>query len=1072
MSLNGFHTSQSGMFVIGSPAVEDKNISFTDAEVFATKKFDQGPSVETNLIQISHFIPATDQVVGVALTYHVGTLPQFELSPKNPSLPLIRHRSKKRIELLTNHIVDMTVFTREGLENTCSIFETLHDEWNSKKPLPIKYLLRHVNPTNGIASLNRCTISSDGFQPSSFLLGPPTPSAVNNCNSHLKAYSLLDNVQNLAQAGLDQGNIDVGVEVADLEEGYVGFGGEPMEACSSDPADVALVEATGFNEVESIVQGVFEGLDDNTDVGLENTALETYELSRADSRFFGLFGDLADLPFELVNDEYNDYCDSPQMRQDMQNIKHYQNILIDHKLIERPHVCTWFRYLFNVDFPSKSTYQCKYGADHYIEYGFDPLMGPALAKKSGELGSTFKKNNELINNHFKDPRHIKVMQTYVIKKASTISDLYFTLQSRQDVGENSEYAATNRRFRSILTTAQEGWSLRSFKKLLKLQRINGLPVGDHYLHYRGVYKMLEFMYNEDHNKLIEHLMSDDNHISLIVDTATDITKTHYLIVLFQKLERHTPVVYFYKILRLGSDETAAGLRDTLINQFKKEKEGFILHLKNHLLGIATDGASVMTAENGFGKLMEKWVREDGLGRRLFIYHDAGHRYELIFKRALHDDDFSNFFETKFNDMYSYVNSKSHKITAYFRELAKGLEEHFVQLAYHYEIRWCTSHLDVLKKVKKSYRALCRGLNAIMNNRKKFNAKQREEASVLYDFLTDRRFPLQLNFRIDILSEMSITSKLQQKRGALIFDKARSRDRLIAVFEEMRVNDGPSLKASFRNDLHSECYSRHCVRDGASQEEFLYQADRAFYMGIELGPKISLDYDVEMPRKLMDVRNDTIDDLQAELKTYFPDGEVSKFHIFDPLEMPKKESEAETFGAKEIIEVSKLFGFKENDREEIRKEWAFLLKELVRDPEYYLVKESPANIFWYFYFNTNRVLIKPKIKHVLEMGLSLACSSSDAERGFSQVTATKTKRRTRMGDDLLNFLMHFNIDVSDDLEQFPALTYSKKWKAAGNWLVDDPTPPHKKKKLEDWYLKEIDEESWDTERLLSGKTCIY
>merc|ERR1712117_541013 len=42
VSLNGFHTSQSGMFVIGSPAVEDKNISFTDAEVFATKKFDQG----------------------------------------------------------------------------------------------------------------------------------------------------------------------------------------------------------------------------------------------------------------------------------------------------------------------------------------------------------------------------------------------------------------------------------------------------------------------------------------------------------------------------------------------------------------------------------------------------------------------------------------------------------------------------------------------------------------------------------------------------------------------------------------------------------------------------------------------------------------------------------------------------------------------------------------------------------------------------------------------------------------------------------------------------------------------
>ena len=72
--------------MIGSSAVEEKDISFTDARIFASKKLDQGPSVQTNLIEISNFMSATDQVVGVALIYYTGTLPQFELSPKNKKL--------------------------------------------------------------------------------------------------------------------------------------------------------------------------------------------------------------------------------------------------------------------------------------------------------------------------------------------------------------------------------------------------------------------------------------------------------------------------------------------------------------------------------------------------------------------------------------------------------------------------------------------------------------------------------------------------------------------------------------------------------------------------------------------------------------------------------------------------------------------------------------------------------------------------------------------------------------------------------------------------------------------------
>ena len=105
-----------------------------------------------------------------------------------------------------------------------------------------------------------------------------------------------------------------------------------------------------------------------------------------------------------------------------------------------------------------------------------------------------------------------------------------------------------------------------------------------------------------------------------------------------------------------------------------------------------------------------------------------------------------------------------------------------------------------------------------------------------------------------------------------------------------------------------------------------------------------------------------------------------------------------------------------------------------------------------------------------MALSLAVSSSDAERGFSHMNEIKEKRHGRMGHDLLNYLMWFKINVSDNVFEFPSLHYTKKWLEAGFMLVDDPMPPTKRRKLADFYF---DEENYeDKAKVLSGRSTLF
>ena len=222
---------------------------------------------------------------------------------------------------------------------------------------------------------------------------------------------------------------------------------------------------------------------------------------------------------------------------------------------------------------------------------------------------------------------------------------------------------------------------------------------------------------------------------------------------------------------------------------------------------------------------------------------------------------------------------------------------------------------------------------------------------------------------------------------------------------------------------------------------------------------------------MDMRDDVIDDLEAEIASYFPQDELKNFRIFDPKNFPKSKPDAETYGQDDIFKVAKFMDYNIYGQAEVANEWKILVKQIMNDPEFWQVREAEPNYFWFFYLNDNIVKFHDQIKAVLVHALCLAQTSSDAERAFSVMAHLKTKNRSSLSDEMLNALMWFKMNVASSVEEWPALDYSKKWKAANYLLVDEPGNPQKKQRLDE-FLVDDEFDVRRNEKILSGKSSRF
>ena len=123
---------------------------------------------------------------------------------------------------------------------------------------------------------------------------------------------------------------------------------------------------------------------------------------------------------------------------------------------------------------------------------------------------------------------------------------------------------------------------------------------------------------------------NNNPLSLIIDSATNINDHHYIICLFCTVVNEERKVIFYRLINIGFDSTAKGIFDILVDNFEK---GLILTdlIRRNLVGFICDAAPVFASNNNsVGKYLN---RHYNVNKKLFKIKRFSHEFPAFLAKS-------------------------------------------------------------------------------------------------------------------------------------------------------------------------------------------------------------------------------------------------------------------------------------------------------------------------------------------------------------------------------------------------------------------------------------------------------
>jgi len=301
---------------------------------------------------------------------------------------------------------------------------------------------------------------------------------------------------------------------------------------------------------------------------------------------------------------------------------------------------------------------------------------------------------------------------------------------------------------------------------------------------------------------MKYITNSKSPMSIILDSSTDVSQHHYLVVYLQSLEDYTPVLYFYKLIPLQIDESAAGHFNVLQKQWQEEKLDLTSHIKRNLVAFASDGAPVMMGKSGgLKKLLSDWI-----GKPLFSVHCMAHRLQLAILKALSGIPYFAKFEDLLNEIFHFYNRHGHKRKAHLWEMASILNIKMYEVSYIYKTRWISSELQAITRVNSSWYLLVTDLYSISEDNE-FPDATRATAKGISKRLKGKHFLIMLQFLLDVLRELAYWSKNLQRRAATLIGMELYKNQMLQTFDALTRNNGPSLQDFLNHVTCSQLQSR-------------------------------------------------------------------------------------------------------------------------------------------------------------------------------------------------------------------------------------------------------------------------
>ncbi len=311
-----------------------------------------------------------------------------------------------------------------------------------------------------------------------------------------------------------------------------------------------------------------------------------------------------------------------------------------------------------------------------------------------------------------------------------------------------------------------------FEDLVALQEKNGVDLGIS-LHSRTTAtRMIAMIADETRKRLMKCLLDSNAKFSILIDESTTLSKKSELIVYIMScFNTDSPIYAFLDLIELEA-QTA----DVIVKSILKMSENFGISkdfLKKNWIAIATDGASVMLgSKSGVAKQFRDIVPS------LIIWHCLCHRLELSIGDLKNDVVGINRFVAFIDKLYSLF-SQSPKNTREITAVCSDLGLQFLRIGRVLNVRWIASSFVTVKAIWNSYAAL----------HAYFSTKPDAVSLGLKKKLESAEFLQDLALFYDVLSELSMLSRMLQSRDMNVSKANHEISRTIRILESMKENPG-------------------------------------------------------------------------------------------------------------------------------------------------------------------------------------------------------------------------------------------------------------------------------------------
>lgn len=648
---------------------------------------------------------------------------------------------------------------------------------------------------------------------------------------------------------------------------------------------------------------------------------------------------------------------------------------------------------------------------------------PALAAKEGILKSTKRQNQDSIYEHAKSKTHLNIITN--LQKESVAKKRRLTPFLTSNDRKDNYLLVTSKMLRTVYAINKLTLPFDDHEVVVYLQKLNGVELGYHHYERSGCVSMTLHLSNSFHEILIDYLIAKKNPISLIIDDTTDKGNNHFKIVYFQTIEDNNPVIYFYKLIETKSEKGISSF-EALRDAFKSEKRSqFHDYMQNNLIGFASDGAPSNTGKNsGTIKHIRDWARSP-----IFAIHCLAHRLELAVEHA-----FNSLTNTvQMNKISEYLDKTIRKIHSFYdkgfkrknnlKTTCQTLKIKFVALSDIIPIRWVASDFHAMMSIHRMWIALVKDFELIEKD-KTFQIETKVKARMLKAKIIGKNFLAMFYFIFDIMNELSFISQNMQKRRGLVINVQNFKNKLFlkeATCEKKDKENEFEPCLTIENYMNSDIviFNKTVLRDDKNDIP-----DMNVY------------------------RTALIDALLSQFNSYFPDGHLDSFSVFDPKNIPDPKDYAgiRTYGLSKIKDLNQYFKICED--ETILNEWQNVIADILANPNFCVINSSKTTASAFWSQTLKWVEWQPCIKRLVYIVLSLPISSAEAERGFSTLKYIRDDHRNRLTPKNMDAIMRLKLNGPDDLANFSAEKYAKTWIDNGHLATDSQLQTQRSKKATD------------------------